>query len=99
MSDEQLGETSISQGHGTFGICDGVCMFMREREESDFEISNQNQCLQLFGLAALVQWEREKKYRTYINSDTAHRYSDIPTQEDTRITPQPAIYISVDTFM
>lgn len=28
MSDEQLDETSISQGHGTFGICDWMCMLM-----------------------------------------------------------------------
>ena len=30
MSDEQLGETSISQGHSTFGSCDGICIFMCE---------------------------------------------------------------------
>lgn len=39
MSDEQLDETSISQGHGTFGICDEMRMLMCEFEESDFEIS------------------------------------------------------------
>lgn len=33
MSDEQLDETSISQGHSTFGICDEMCMFMCEFEE------------------------------------------------------------------
>lgn len=26
MSGEQLGENS--EGHGTFGLCDGMCMFM-----------------------------------------------------------------------
>lgn len=28
MSDEQLDETSVSQGHATLGICDGVRIFM-----------------------------------------------------------------------
>lgn len=67
MSDEQLDETSISQGHSTFGICGGMCMFMCECEESDFEISNQNQCLQVFGLVALAQGERNTELT--VNSD------------------------------
>lgn len=61
MSDEQLDETSISQGRSTFGICDGTCMFMRECEESDFEISNQDWCLQAFGSAAMMQRDKKQK--------------------------------------
>lgn len=55
---EQLNETSISQGHSTFGICDGICIFMCECEESDFEINSESasaMCFQVVGSLALDQ--------------------------------------------
>lgn len=59
MSDEQLDETSISQGYSTFGICDEMCVFMCEFQESNFEISNQDQYSQVFALVALCGERKE----------------------------------------
>lgn len=50
MSDEQLHETSISQGHTPFGICDGICIFMCEYGNLILK-----QCSQIFFLVTLVQ--------------------------------------------
>lgn len=77
MSDEQLDETSISQGHCTLGICDEMCMLMCEFEESDLtEISNKNLCLQLFGCVALVQREKNTELTVKKYTMQSHSHQD-----------------------
>lgn len=48
MSDVQLDEASISQGHSNSSICDRMCMFMCKCNESGFEITNQSEYLASF---------------------------------------------------
>lgn len=61
MSDEQLDETSISQGHSTFGSCDRICMFMCEYGNLILKLESLRAvCLQVFFLVALVQRKKLK---------------------------------------
>lgn len=48
------------------------CMFMCESEESDVEISNQNQCLQVFGVVAPMHRERKNRKSSIVIQFNTH---------------------------
>lgn len=85
----------------------GACL-CAEREESDFEISNQDQCSQVFGSVARMQrWIKTKQKEKTELSDTVQQCSNTPTFLPVQATKntQPVFYqcgrtwcVSISTY-